>query len=583
MENKVTFFRFRRTDHIQGPHLLLISGRGSSTLLVAGMRTLHWCMLGVAILLLVIEVVISQLCKSIITLVDAFHTFFILMRMVLHPPTAPSSVDSTVSPQASSSSETPSPTLPAEAFTLSLSSTCRASNATAQPNHEAALQFDSNQSVSPTISPPALDCRVSFADSRFQTVGVFLSSLLLALLSIAYSLKILSFSLDPHPVQNHLLVAVVAALSLLYKILVLSVNWGKLKEEWAGASRQPEKVLAAEESKGLAMPGPVLDDISKVHSAADDSLCNGALVLCNPGASSIPEADSKTPQPEVHLHAAAPPDQSGSADLTACKVESHSKDITDTSQDNNSMGHPDVPVCRLSHHPESPAPSGQRPICLLSLLLVVQGLFSSLLSLIESVVMLLFGPQCLHGSGACGLLPYLDPVLSLLAVSMLIATAMPQVHRYGLLLLQATPPHLCVSDLGERIAGVHGVQAVHDLHVWQLTESFTVASVHVRCHAWFPAHRCADLMLAVTKVLQSVGVSCCTVQPEFTSCSSGSAGSVPSLPPPLACSLACGKACSKKMCCTLLEEDTSSTLAPTAGGTTEEPQTLLIENTFNLN
>lgn len=64
-----------------------------------------------------------------------------------------------------------------------------------------------------------------------------------------------------------------------------------------------------------------------------------------------------------------------------------------------------------------------------------------------------------------------------------------QVCRYGLLLLQATPPHICVSDLGQRIESVPGVQAMHDLHIWQLTESFMVASVHVHCHADFPAHR----------------------------------------------------------------------------------------------
>ena len=105
------------------------------------------------------------------------------------------------------------------------------------------------------------------------------------------------------------------------------------------SSRLIPTVLAAEESKGLAVPGRVLDDVVKVQAAADDSLCNGALVLCNPGASSVPEADPQTPQPEVHLHAAAPPDsESGSADLQI-NVESLSKDITETSKDKNSVGH----------------------------------------------------------------------------------------------------------------------------------------------------------------------------------------------------------------------------------------------------
>lgn len=172
---------------------------------------------------------------------------------------------------------------------------------------------------------------------------------------------------------------------------------------------------------------------------------------------------------------------------------------------------------KSSHHTERPVPSR-------CFVLVIQGLCTSVLALINSLVMLLISPHCLHSTEPCSLLVYLDPALSLLAVITLIATALPQVrvqptyyedlkkknihvccyfccsfccltskslqvHKYGLLLLQSTPPHICVSDLGRRIASIPGVQAVHNLHVWQLTESFTVASVHVHCHAGFPAHR----------------------------------------------------------------------------------------------
>lgn len=100
--------------------------------------------------------------------------------------------------------------------------------------------------------------------------------------------------------------------------------------------------------------------------------------------------------------------------------------------------------------------------------------------------------------------------------------------------------------------------------------------------------RCSDLMSGVTKVLQSVGVSCCTIQPEFPSLvsSPGCDASLvvhredPSLPPLLACSLACGKDCAGSMCCSPLEEEARSLLAPPAGESTEEAQTLVVENTF---
>ncbi|XP_044059963.1 zinc transporter 1 [Siniperca chuatsi] len=586
------------------------------------MRVLHWCMLGVTILLVVCEVTISQLCKSLITLVDGFHTLFILMRMALPPPTASiikpplSSLDSASPPHASSSSAALPSTLPTESSIEPLPGTQTATDGptipdqppTPQPHLEAVSLVNSHQLFSPKTSPAALDCGLSYTTSRIQAVGTFISALVLACLCLSHIMEIISFSLEPHPVQRPLLLVVVGAVSLLHKMLVLWLNWDQLQDERAG--RRPEtkthlevnhKVLAEEETKGQAESGRVLDDVSRVQSAVDNSLHNGALVLCNPGTSSVPDTDPQTPQqqPEVHLHAAAPQDSrncevaSGVADL------SHSEDITELSKDKTCMGHLDSqnasntsPVCKSSHHIESPVPSSQGPVRPLLLVPVIQGLCTSLLALTNNLVMLLIGPQCLHSSGACGFLVYLDPGLSLLAVITLIATATPQVHRFGLLLLQATPPHICVSDLGRRIASVPGVQAVHDLHVWQLTESFIVASVHVHCHAGFPAHRCADLMSGVTKVLQSVGVSCCTVQPEFASCSGCSAGSGggdaspvvhredPSLPPLLACSLACGKACAGNMCCTPLGEELRSLLAPPAGETKEEPQTLVIENTF---
>ncbi len=109
-------------------------------------------------------------------------------------------------------------------------------------------------------------------------------------------------------------------------------------------------------------------------------------------------------------------------------------------------------------------------------------------------------------------------------------------------------------------------------------------------YGYLNVSRCADLMSGVTRVLQSVGVRCCTVQPEFTSGSGSSAGSGeaspvihredPSLPPTPACNLACGKACTGSMCCSLLEEENRSMLAPPTGETGEDSQTLVIENTI---
>ncbi len=96
-------------------------------------------------------------------------------------------------------------------------------------------------------------------------------------------------------------------------------------------------VLAEEECKGQAELGRVLYDVSQVQPAADDSLHNGAFVLCNPGTSSIPDIDSQTskPQARVHLHAAAPQDSRGCEAADFC----HSENISAISKDKTCMGH----------------------------------------------------------------------------------------------------------------------------------------------------------------------------------------------------------------------------------------------------
>lgn len=86
------------------------------------------------------------------------------------------------------------------------------------------------------------------------------------------------------------------------------------------------------------------------------------------------------------------------------------------------------PAYKSSQHIERPVPTSQWPVCLQSFVLVIQGLGTALLALIDSLLVLLTNPQCLHSSGACSLLVYLDAGLSLLAVIVSIATAMPKVR-----------------------------------------------------------------------------------------------------------------------------------------------------------
>lgn len=203
------------------------------------MRLLHWCMLGVTILLLVCEVTISQLCKSLIPLVDGFHTLFVLMRMALPPPQPASvikpplsSLDSPASPQHASSSSTAG--LPGTQ-TATDGPTTPDHPLTPRPHREAASPVSSHQLFSAEICPPAVGCSLSHTSSRTQPVGTFISTLLLASFCLSYIMEIIGFSLEPKPVRRPLLLVAIGAVSLLHKMLVLGLNWYQLQDERAGA------------------------------------------------------------------------------------------------------------------------------------------------------------------------------------------------------------------------------------------------------------------------------------------------------------------------------------------------------------
>ncbi|XP_075891859.1 uncharacterized protein LOC142895020 [Nelusetta ayraudi] len=506
----------------------------------------RWCILGVTVLLLACEVAVSQLCHSLILLMDSFHTFYILMFLVhqalthRHGHAAPPPASPAPPPQAPPSSA-PAPVGPPAI-------------SPAEPLAGTA-SGDPGPAETP---PPPLGCGLSYSGCRIQVVGGFLAALFLASLCVSGLLEIIGLFLGPKPVRHHLLLAAVSGGSLFHKMLVLWWSWEREQTPKGQADGQTDS--AKEDQRNFAQD----------QLAANDAPHNGALVLCNPGASGITDTDPENPT----SHAGE--NQDGKAPEESRESEAGSsggRASPSTSQPGNSL-----------HPPDGASPDRQWPQYLLSLALILQTLGSALLALAHSLVMLTVGTKCQHSSGACAFLLLQDPTLSLLAVIMLTAVAMLQVRRYGLLLLQATPPCVCVSDLGQRIRSVPGVQAVHDLHIWQLSESVMVASVHVHCHAEFAAHRCADLMSGVTKVLQSVGVNCCTIQPEFAACSgspscqSSAVADVEDLKQ--SCHLACSKTCAGFMCCSSLQEETQTLSPPPAQDAMEEPQTLIMANNF---
>lgn len=195
----------------------------------------QWCIVGGTALLLACEVTVSQLCNSLILLVDSFHTLYSLMH-ALHealappqgPPPPPCSLPGSpaLPPQAPPSSAPSRLSLPAVSPAepppgSDTGDPGAAGSPAAPPSPSAALAPASH------APPPPPNCGLSYPNYRIQAVGGFLSALFLASLCVSGVLEIISLFLGPKHVRRHLLLVAVSGASLIHKMLVLWWNWDR--------------------------------------------------------------------------------------------------------------------------------------------------------------------------------------------------------------------------------------------------------------------------------------------------------------------------------------------------------------------
>lgn len=215
----------------------------------------------------------------------------------------------------------------------------------------------------------------------------------------------------------------------------------------------------------------------------------------------------------------------------------------------------------------------------------MQDLLCSVLIVTNGLVLLLSEAHCHRPHSDCHLLVYLDAGFSSVGVLVLLSAALPKLHRYGLLVLQATPLHLSVGQVRLCLGEVPGVLSVHELHVWQLSDALMVASLHVHCPDVLSAAECDDLMARIKAVLANFGIEHCTVQPEFLASAPADASAAARS----VCSLRCGQECAEKLCCSPRDDDSHNPKTETPVCVQEEKPSspappsaddVIIENTY---
>jgi zinc transporter 1 len=113
---------------------------------------------------------------------------------------------------------------------------------------------------------------------------------------------------------------------------------------------------------------------------------------------------------------------------------------------------------------------------------------------------------------------YADPAVSLFITVIILRSTIPLTSATANILLQATPDHIDVNDIKEDIQDIPGVVSCHHVHIWQLSDTQIIASMHIQVA--FPisianGEKYMELAKAARKCLHAYGIHSATLQPEF--------------------------------------------------------------------
>ena len=123
---------------------------------------------------------------------------------------------------------------------------------------------------------------------------------------------------------------------------------------------------------------------------------------------------------------------------------------------------------------------------------------------------------------------WMDPLMSVL-IGFLILFSSWRVLKSSLhILVEGVPEGLSMEKIGQSMAGVAGVQGVHDLHVWSICSGHIALSAHV-ITANQPLAEEDSLMAELKERLAHFGIEHTTIQFECAACGQGAVISTTSL------------------------------------------------------
>ncbi|KAI8340768.1 cation efflux family-domain-containing protein [Chlamydoabsidia padenii] len=106
---------------------------------------------------------------------------------------------------------------------------------------------------------------------------------------------------------------------------------------------------------------------------------------------------------------------------------------------------------------------------------------------------------------------YMDPIISLVIAVIIFGSAIPLVKATSSILLQGVPDSVNFNQVRETLLQIPGVYSIHELHIWQLSDTKVIASLHVL----LSEENYMELSIRMRQTLHEFGVHSATIQPEF--------------------------------------------------------------------
>ncbi|KAF5316208.1 hypothetical protein D9619_006417 [Psilocybe cf. subviscida] len=110
---------------------------------------------------------------------------------------------------------------------------------------------------------------------------------------------------------------------------------------------------------------------------------------------------------------------------------------------------------------------------------------------------------------------YADPAVSLAISLIIFGSAIPMTLKSGRILLEASPTYLDLAKVKEDLITLPNVLSVHDLHVWHLSESVILASLHVCIPIGTSMEEWEKTEQYLQHCFEEFGVSHVTISPEI--------------------------------------------------------------------